>query len=80
MADNPPVGPWYNSARGIFNPPAPQGAAPWLIGWIGTWFLLSMMAESSTTADLASALAISVAIAATFVSYKSVRANLAKGL
>jgi hypothetical protein len=38
----------------------------WLIGYVGTWFILAAMADIDTTADLASALAISIAVAASF--------------
>lgn len=41
--------------------------ATWFVGFVGTWFVLSAMAESRSLYSLANALAISVAITATFV-------------
>lgn len=40
--------------------------ATWFVGWAGTWFLLTLLSESTSTADLASALAVSIAITVTF--------------
>lgn len=41
-------------------------ASKWLVGYIGTWFILSAMSESSSLESLASALAVAIAITATF--------------
>ncbi len=39
----------------------------WLIGLLGTWIILSGMSEVGALSDLAAALAISVAVGATFI-------------
>lgn len=39
----------------------------WLIGYAGTWLILAMLSENSTTSGFASALAVAIAIGATFV-------------
>lgn len=39
----------------------------WIVGIIGTWFILTVIADVPSTEDLATALALSVAVTATFV-------------
>lgn len=51
-------------------------AGRWIIGYVGTWFLLSLLAEADDTAELAAALAISIALAATFVLGPRAAANI----
>lgn len=41
--------------------------ARWLTGWLGTWFILSLLAESESTAGLASAIAVTVAGSVAFL-------------
>jgi hypothetical protein len=53
-----------------------MNTARWVVGFVGTWFILSALSENQTTADLAAALAISVAITATFYFAKDVQGNL----
>lgn len=44
-----------------------KSTSKWVVGILGTWFVLTAMTEIPATADLAAALAISVAITASFV-------------
>lgn len=53
-----------------------NGNARWIVGYIGTWFVLSTMADIGSTAELASALAISIAIAASFALIPDATKNL----
>ena len=52
----------------------------WLVGYIGTFIILSAMADILNTAELASALAISIAIAATFVFGPKARDSILGGV
>lgn len=43
------------------------GEGKWFFGYLGTWFVLAAMAESPSLRPLAAALAVSVALTATFI-------------
>lgn len=47
----------------------------WLIGIIGTWFLLTVIADIPATEDLATALALAIAVTATFAVGPEAAAN-----
>lgn len=44
-----------------------NGTSRWIVGYVGVFVILSLLAESPTTAELSAALAVSIAIGATFV-------------
>lgn len=50
----------------------------WVFGLVGTWFILTALADVPATADLAAALALSVAATATFVLGPKASGNLFK--
>lgn len=51
----------------------------WLIGYIGTWLVLALMADINDTGDLAAALAVSIAVGATFVMGRDAANNIFAG-
>lgn len=44
-----------------------SATAKWLVGWLGTWFILSAMSEIRSMAEFSAALALAIATGATFV-------------
>lgn len=51
----------------------------WLIGYIGTWLVLALMTDINDTSDLAAALAVSIAVGATFVMGRDAANNIFAG-
>lgn len=53
------------------NPPVDPPHSPvdkrWVIGYFGTWFILSALAENPGTAEFAGVLALTIAVSMSFV-------------
>lgn len=50
----------------------------WLFGVAGTWFVLSVMADTPSLRELASAFAVTVAVSATFVLWQDAQKEIAR--
>lgn len=69
---SPPPGS-YTSPQPAYTPPnsAPPISWKWVGAWIGTWIVLAAIAEIPQTENLAAALAITVAVSASYVYLQS---------
>lgn len=62
----------------ILTPERKAASIKWLFGVAGTWLVLSIMADTTSTRELASAFAFTVAASATFVLWEDVQREIGK--
>lgn len=62
----------------ILTPERKAASIKWLFGVAGTWLVLSIMADTKSTRELASAFAFTVAASATFVLWEDVQREIGK--